>query len=465
MPLWDHVIGYEERRPDVMERLACGYPRFLIHPEVQALFRRATDELAEPGETAFVFPARRTAERCARFVTEKGGRPPRLAPFGTSELWVLLACEEGALLAKSFWQHYGEIISSRRAEAALNGRTRDRDAGDKAREALRRRIAKLSGAGTEDVYLYTSGMGALAAALRLCRARRPDAKTVQLGFPYVDGLKMQTVAGPGVHFFPECSEKELGEVFELIEREELAAVFCEIPGNPLLSSVPLRDLSVRLRDRGIPLIVDDTVATFANVDLLPHADLVASSLTKLFSGTGDVMAGSLVFSPQSALRDELVVLHTREHDDTLWDDDAIALEENSRDFEARADQVNQTTLALCTWLRDHPAVERVYYPAFTAREAYDQVRRPHGGYGCLFSMDLKDAAHRAPAFYDHLRVSKGPSLGTNYTLASPYTLLAHYDELPWAESHGISRHLIRVSVGLESLEDLQRRFTEAFAAA
>jgi cystathionine gamma-synthase len=49
-------------------------------------------------------------------------------------------------------------------------------------------------------------------------------------------------------------------------------------------------------------------------------------------------------------------------------------------------------------------------------------------------------------------VAKGPSLGTNFTLVCPYTLLAHYNELPWAEEFGVDRFLIRVSVGLETIE-------------
>jgi cystathionine gamma-synthase len=73
-----------------------------------------------------------------------------------------------------------------------------------------------------------------------------------------------------------------------------------------------------------------------------------------------------------------------------------------------------------------------------------------------------EAATRS--FYDALEVNKGPSLGTNYTLVCPYTLLAHYGELDWAEACGVSRYLLRVSVGLEPLETLIARFDKAFEA-
>jgi len=84
-----------------------------------------------------------------------------------------------------------------------------------------------------------------------------------------------------------------------------------------------------------------------------------------------------------------------------------------------------------------------------------------GGYGGLCSLLLKDPAACTEAFYDRLRVSKGPSLGTDFTLACPYTLLAHYGELEAVEAHGVSRWLVRVSVGMEEAGDLIERFAEA----
>ena len=84
--------------------------------------------------------------------------------------------------------------------------------------------------------------------------------------------------------------------------------------------------------------------------------------------------------------------------------------------------------------------------------------------GSLFSLVLRDP-EKTPAFFDALRVCKGPSLGNNFTMACPYTLLAHYDELDGVDGAGVSRWLVRVSVGLEGLNDLRERFDEALAAA
>lgn len=64
-------------------------------------------------------------------------------------------------------------------------------------------------------------------------------------------------------------------------------------------------------------------------------------------------------------------------------------------------------------------------------------------------------------FYDNLQVNKGPSLGTNFTLVCPYTMLAHYFELDWADSFNVPSHLIRISVGFEDESEIIRRFSDA----
>ena len=72
---------------------------------------------------------------------------------------------------------------------------------------------------------------------------------------------------------------------------------------------------------------------------------------------------------------------------------------------------------------------------------------------------------QAVTFFDQLECQKGPSLGTNFTLACPYTILAHYLELEWTSSWGVEPDLVRISVGLEEAGDLTGRFERALKAA
>ena len=131
------------------------------------------------------------------------------------------------------------------------------------------------------------------------------------------------------------------------------------------------------------------------------------------------------------------------------------------DLTDRIEGVNRTAERLCHRLVADPRVGRVYYPKYSNRECYEAAMRPGGGYGGLLSILLADAQTKAPAFFDALRISKGPNLGTDFSLSCPYTLLAHYKELDFAEQCGVSRHLVRVSVGLEDPDDLIERFDRA----
>jgi cystathionine gamma-synthase len=109
-------------------------------------------------------------------------------------------------------------------------------------------------------------------------------------------------------------------------------------------------------------------------------------------------------------------------------------------------------------------VKKVFYPKLNpSRANYDAFRTVEGGYGGLLSIVFHDDAH-AITFYDAIETAKGPSLGTNFTLTSPYTILAHYTEMDWAEKYGVERGLVRISVGLEEKERLVEIFDLALEA-
>jgi cystathionine gamma-synthase len=248
---------------------------------------------------------------------------------------------------------------------------------------------------------------------------------------------------------------------ELLRRQGLAACFGEIPGNPLLGSADLRRITPILRAFDVPLVADDVVATPVNVDLSAHADLIATSLTKFIAGTGDVMGGALICNPKSPFYRELKNIVRARHEELLWAEDARVLEVQTRTFPERMRRHNVTGLLIAERLRRHPAIEKVWYPRWEFSEAYEAVRRPGGGWGALITFLPRNAEVASPGIYDRLAFCKGPSLGTVFTLACPFTLLAHYTELEWAEACGVSRHLIRLSVGLEDPEDLWRRLEQA----
>jgi cystathionine gamma-synthase len=213
-----------------------------------------------------------------------------------------------------------------------------------------------------------------------------------------------------------------------------------------------------------------------------RADMICSSLTKIFSGRGDVLAGSIIINSHSyptpssssssssspdmevemdsraaARAQQLNIIVGSLELPPLYLADAVTLEKNSRDFESRCRLASNNGKALAEWLSGHPCVGDLYY---SSGEEYESVMRVlteteehalEAGYGSLMSIVLAEGMDEK-AFFDALELSKGPSLGTNFTLACPYTLLAHYTELDWASKYGVDKRLIRVSVGLEDIE-------------
>lgn len=164
--------------------------------------------------------------------------------------------------------------------------------------------------------------------------------------------------------------------------------------------------------------------------------------------------------------------HMATYEDTYFDEDALFMERNSRDFAQRIRTVDDNTQAVCAFLRSRSTAEGapsavikdVFYPKYMTPANYLRCKLPEGGYGGLFSLTFTSLA-ASKAFFDTLPCQKGPSLGTNFTLACPYTILAHYTELEWAAQYGIEEGIVRISVGMEEKDTLLRSFDIALKAA
>lgn len=151
--------------------------------------------------------------------------------------------------------------------------------------------------------------------------------------------------------------------------EKYLALFCEFPGNPLLKSPDLKRLR-SLADRyGFAIIVDETIGNFMNVQVLPFADVVVSSLTKVFSGDSNVMGGryvakthdwamltlaSAILNPKSHFYALLQAKMLEDYEDNYWAEDAIFMERNSRDFVSRIERINLGAEAICETLLKSP---------------------------------------------------------------------------------------------------------------
>jgi cystathionine gamma-synthase len=467
LPSWSHVVGYEEGSPDVVDRLTGGYPRFVFHHLVRDLLNGYRARYAAAHQNVIAFVSQTAAERCAHFLHAAGYRESRVEQTESPDIFVVVFPVGAEPVAKSFWQHAGWGVSSRRAAAVVEpGEGGACRLPESAVHLVRVRVAELAGVTIESVAVFPTGMAAIDATHQLLLTNSIEGSKgrlgIQFGFPYLDTLKVQEKFGRGVRHLPRGDAHDLQQLAALVDAGQISHVFTEVPCNPLLTTPPLPELSQILRPHGIPLIVDDTVGTFFNVDVKPYADIIVTSLTKFFSGAGDVAAGSQIINGSSPLAADL--MRAREGhgvSSCLFEADAAVLERNSTDFLSRMERINSNAELLAEYLQNHPKVQKVFYPKFVDRERYEQLKTARGGYGGLLSIILKDAPHTAPSFFDRLGVLKGPGLGNTFTLACPYTLLAHFNELEWAEALGVSRYLIRVSVGTEETQRIIAVFEKA----
>lgn len=194
-------------------------------------------------------------------------------------------------------------------------------------------------------------------------------RLTQSSFPYIDTLKILEKFGPGAQFYGHGSSDELDDLEKRCETgERFLALFCEFPGNPLLKTPDL-DRIRKLADLyDFAVVVDETIGNFLNVHVLPSADVVVSSLTKVFSGDSNVMGGRSVFfdpvhswgahhrscilNPDGRYYQSLYESFAEDYVDHYWPEDAIFMERNSRDFVTRSLRINANAEAVCQLLKD-----------------------------------------------------------------------------------------------------------------
>ncbi|MCH2200781.1 MAG: PLP-dependent transferase [Fuerstiella sp.] len=448
LPQWNHNIAYEESDPLVVEQLQAAYPRFCIHPDVAEL----CNELS-PKRAVLPFATSAAASRAVHYVQHAGGTSAVAQPIAGQPCVAVAVDDDELSLLRQYWQHAGEIVSSRMARAMLAG-TPVKVTQNDARLNVRQRVADLHQTSADNVYLFPSGMAAIAGVWRAITRLSLGRPTCQFGFPYVDTLKIQQRFPAASHvFLPMGSSGDEETLTRLFPQRKFAAVFCETPTNPLLITPNLSYLREITARHGSLLVVDDTLRACCRQTVLPSCDAVVTSLTKYFSGYGNVLAGALVLNSQSAAYDTLRSSLADDFEESLSDLDTEVLDHNSRDLAMRTAQGVRNAQVLSDRLRQHPAVAQVFFPEYSSVN--------DTSCGALFSVLLKNAAVTTPRVFDQLQISKGPNLGTNFSLCCPYTILAHYRELDFAERCGVSRWLLRFSIGIEPVEDLWHRFTTA----
>jgi cystathionine gamma-synthase len=492
LPTMRAVTGYEEKNPDITRQLTSGYPRFLVHPFARQLAEKhqqagrtlwLTSSARMAGELAQYLGAHSASSGQAGFLLRQGygGQAGQAAAqiFAAGDLNGVSHPESAELAAraKAFLQNVGGFLSSREAEDHLvrlgvlpAAAPETHFAGDAAAEVKRHLRPAFPGVDDTDFFLASSGMNAVYASFRaLAELQAGYGRTiwVQLGWLYLDTIAIlkKFTATPGDYLY-------LHDVFDraVIERlftehgRRIAGIVTEVPTNPLIQTPDLPWLAALARRHSIALILDPTVASAFNVNLVPYADVVTTSLTKYAASEGDVIAGVAVVNPASPhatrLRAKLPTLL-----EPVYPRDLARLAAQIGKTEALLARVHDNVPRVVAFLESHPAVRDVFWARRAeSRANFDRVARAPGAVGAMISFTLRGPLEK---FYDRLRLPKGPSFGMTTTLICPFMFLAHYDlitsEAGRAElaASGLDPNLLRLSVGTEPVEDIIAALAEA----
>ncbi len=475
LPTMADVIGYEEHEPRVVKAMASGYPRFVVHAYVARLIYYYLKQEALVGRAAVLIPS----QRAACDLVEHFEEAVEILEVEPALYMVHLdgSDENLADRLRKFVQHVGCGISSRQAEdlliqyRQLERRFKEISFEGHARTEIESRLAEQIDCCEKDVLVCASGMNAFYAGYRAVREfqrSRGRKCWLQLGWLYLDsGVILQKFLGHDETLEVCYDVSDTDAILEKIcaYGERLAAVVVEFPSNPSNRICELQWISEAVRKQGGVMIVDPTIASVYNVDALPCADLLVTSLTKYAAIEGDVMIGALALNSESPFYNDLVLSVSSFHVAPYRRD----LERLAYEMQSASDviaQMNANADRLCQFLKRHSAVERVYCASCTGHNMKG-VAKGDGPVGAVISIELKGSMEK---FYDTMRCMKGPSFGTRYTLLCPFLYLAHYDLVTTGEGRaflskvGLDPELIRISVGSEPYESIEAVFVEALDA-
>ena len=270
--------------------------------------------------------------------------------------------------------------------------------------------------------------------------------------------------GVDVTFVDIC---DLPAVERAIAESRPGAVIMETVSNPLLRVGQIDRIAELARSAGAAVIVDNTFATPMMARPLElGANFVVHSVTKFLAGHGDVLGGVVVCDADNL---EPVRSLARVYGPLLGPFEAYLTMRGIKSFPVRFERQCRNACRLASWLASHPGVERVYYLADPNHPDAANIKRlfPPDLYGAMVSFELGGVTSREEvfAFMDRLKMLvRATSLGDVHTMVLYPAMSSHRDIAPkQRERMGIRDNLLRVSVGIEAIDDIIGDLEQAFA--
>jgi cystathionine beta-lyase/cystathionine gamma-synthase len=326
---------------------------------------------------------------------------------------------------------------------------------------LHQKLAALEGA--EAAVVAASGMAAISTSLLAVLSQG-------------DHLLAQNCLYGGTHDFVTKDLPRLGVEHTFIDldhpetwkkhlRPTTRAIYVEAITNPLVQVGDLEGAVAFARENDLVSMIDSTFATPINFKPYTHGfDLTLHSCTKYMNGHTDIVAGAAIGSAKLVE----AVKHRLDHFGGTLDPHAcFLLHRGMKTLAVRMPYQNRSALEIARFLEKHPAVKHVNYPGLESHPNHARAKKLFAGFSGMLSFELKGGVAEADRFIAKCTLAIcAPSLGGVETLVTRPATTSHAG-LPPEERRrlGISDSLIRLSVGLESTEDLIADFDQALASA
>src|SRR5713226_8283785 len=317
------------------------------------------------------------------------------------------------------------------------------------RKALERTVAKLEGG--HSAYVFSSGMAGIDAVFRLLR---PGDHVVLSEAVYGGVYRLSTQLL--VHFGLEFSfvDTAVPDFVRSALRPNTKMLYIETPANPTLSVTDIGAISKLANERNLSVVVDNTfLSPYLQRPIELGAHIVVHSMTKYLNGHSDSTGGAVVLTrPEDA---EKIYFLQRSAGAGLAPMDCFLTSRGIKTLAVRMLQHNANGLAVARHLDAHPKVRKVHFPGLVSHPQHEIAKKQQRGPGAMLSFDLgtEDAARR---FLNQVKLcSLAESLGGVETLISLPAQMTHAS-MPKEvrERAGITESLIRLSVGIEDVEDI-----------
>jgi cystathionine beta-lyase/cystathionine gamma-synthase len=317
------------------------------------------------------------------------------------------------------------------------------------RKALERTIVKLEGG--HAAYVFSSGMAAIDAVFRLLR---PGEHAVISEAVYGGVFRLSTQLL--VHFGLEFSFVDTSSPQAVLAalRPNTKMLYVETPTNPTLRVTDIAAMAKLANERSITLVVDNTfMSPYLQRPIELGAHIVVHSMTKYLNGHSDATGGAAILTrPEDA---EKIYFIQRSAGTGLAPMDCFLVSRGVKTLAVRMLQHNANGIAVARHLDAHPKVRKVYYPGLPTHPQHEIARKQQRGPGAMLAFDLGslDSARR---FLNQVKIcSLAESLGGVETLISLPAVMTHASmPAEVRERVGITEGLVRLSVGIEDVEDI-----------